>query len=301
MKNFIKLDPWFITGFTDAEGCFSLSIVRNKELKIGWSVRAIFQLNLSQKDKALLEQMKSYFGVGGIHKHGPQSLQFRVESVKDFAGILNHFDKYPLISQKYADYTLFKRAYEIVKCKKHLTVEGLKEIVAIKASMNWGLSEELKTAFPDLIPVPRPSVVGATAHEIKDPHWLSGFTTGEGCWSVDIKKSSSHRLGEAIQLWFRLTQHERDKELMISLVEFWGCGGVFVRSNQPVVDFKITKLSDLLNKVLPVFQKYPLQGVKSKDFEDFCKVAKMMKEGKHLTPEGLDQIRKIKAGMNRGR
>jgi len=26
-----------------------------------------------------------------------------------------------------------------------------------------------------------------------------------------------------------------------------------------------------------------------------------MKEGKHLTPEGLDQIRKIKAGMNRGR
>ena len=42
-------------------------------------------------------------------------------------------------------------------------------------------------------------------------------------------------------------------------------------------------------------------GTKSKDFDDFCKVANMMKEGKHLTVEGLDQIRKIKAGMNTGR
>jgi hypothetical protein len=49
------------------------------------------------------------------------------------------------------------------------------------------------------------------------------------------------------------------------------------------------------------FQKYPLQGVKSKDFKDFCKVAELMENKAHLTAEGLDQIRQIKAGMNTGR
>ena len=47
--------------------------------------------------------------------------------------------------------------------------------------------------------------------------------------------------------------------------------------------------------------KYPIMGVKAADFQDWCKVAELMKTKKHLTPEGLDQIRKIKAGMNMGR
>jgi hypothetical protein len=43
--------------------------------------------------------------------------------------------------------------------------------------------------------------------------------------------------------------------------------------------------------------------VKAKDFvrSDFCKVAELIRQKKHLTAEGLGQIRKIKAGMNRGR
>jgi hypothetical protein len=48
-------------------------------------------------------------------------------------------------------------------------------------------------------------------------------------------------------------------------------------------------------------QKYPIIGVKSKDFADFCLIAELMKNKKHLTTEGLNQIRQIKAGMNKGR
>jgi hypothetical protein len=130
----------------------------------------MFTIALHKKDIALLEQMKSYFGVGRIHKHGPQLLQFRVFSVKDLAVIINYFDKYPLITQKRADYELFKQAIRLMEphLKEHLTEAGLAKMVAIKASMNQGLSEELKTAFPDVLPVPRPSIVGATALEIKD-------------------------------------------------------------------------------------------------------------------------------------
>jgi hypothetical protein len=70
-----------------------------------------------------------------------------------------------LSSQKRADYELFKQALELIQNKKHLTADGLKEIVSIKASMNLGLSESLKTAFPNVIPVSRPLAIGQKIQE----------------------------------------------------------------------------------------------------------------------------------------
>ena len=65
--------------------------------------------------------------------------------------------------------------------------------------------------------------------------------------------------------------------------------------------FQILKIKDLSDKVIPLFQSIPLQGVKSKDFADFCKAVDIMKVKGHLTNEGLDQLNKLKMGMNRGR
>lgn len=57
----------------------------------------------------------------------------------------------------------------------------------------------------------------------------------------------------------------------------------------------------MTDKLLPFFQKYPIQGVKLQDYFDFVSVIELMKNKVHLTEEGLDHIRKIKSGMNRGR
>jgi translation elongation factor EF-Ts len=62
--------------------------------------------------------------------------------------------------------------------------------------------------------------------------------------------------------------------------------------------FKVSKLVDLTQKIIPLFEKNPIRGVKQLDFLDFCEVAKLMNEGKHLTTEGLDLIRAIKNKMN---
>ena len=63
-----------------------------------------------------------------------------------------------------------------------------------------------------------------------------------------------------VKLVFSISQHNRDKELMISLIEYFGCGNVY--ENRKAVDFIITKFSDLNNKVIPFFEKYSIQGVK---------------------------------------
>lgn len=85
--------------------------------------------------------MKSYFGnVGNISK-SQHSAQFRVASLKDLTNIIiPHFDKYPLLTQKKADFLLFKKAINIINGKEHLTKEGLEKFVALKGSLNLGLT-----------------------------------------------------------------------------------------------------------------------------------------------------------------
>jgi hypothetical protein len=75
-----------------------------------------------------------------------------------------------------------------------------------------------------------------------------------------------------------------------------GAGKLSIRPN--VVELTIMKLSDLDLKIIPLFNKYPIQGVKALDYADFCKVAALMKVNYHKTKEGLVQIRNIKSGMN---
>ena len=121
---------------------------------------------LHKKDKALLEQIQKYFGIGKTYLH-KDAIHYQVFSFEDIQIIIEHFDNNPLITQKHADFLLFKKAFYLIKKKEHLTKEGLEQIIAIRASMNNGLSDLLKASFPNVIPTPRLVVVDQT---IKDPH-----------------------------------------------------------------------------------------------------------------------------------
>jgi len=291
-----RIEPWFLTGIADGESCFTISIFRSKEFKTGWGVNTIFQIGLNKKDKALLEQIQSFFGVGIITKHGPaESIQYRVGSVKDLAVLIKHFDNYPLQTKKRADYLLFKMVVDLINNKEHLTMEGLRKIVALRASINWGLSNQLEAAFPNITPAQKPLVQNLP---IPDTNWLAGFASAEGSFHVKFIKSKT-KLGEAVILCFKITQHSRDEQLMKRLIEYLDCGNIY--RHKELIDLQVTKFSDLINKVIPFFDKFPILGVKYEDFSDFCKVADIMKVKGHLTASGLDQIRIIKAGMNRRR
>ena len=162
------MDPLFVTGFTDGEGCFHIAITKRKDFKLGRSVELAFEINLNEKDIALLKQIQNFFRVGSInYKEKTKSFMFKVSSSKDLKVIINHFDKYPLITEKCSDFKLFKQAFHLIERQEHLTVEGLCKIVALKASMNRGLTPKLISEFPDVIPVNRPIVLDKI---VPDPH-----------------------------------------------------------------------------------------------------------------------------------
>ena len=154
----------------------------------------------------------------------------------------------------------------------------------------------LKLAFPDVVGVIRPTV---TNKKICNGEWVAGFTSAEGCFFINTQAKNAYSLGFQVILVFQLTQHSRDEKLMRSLIEYFDCGNILQRGE--AFDFRVTKLSDIENKIIPFFKKFQIYGVKALDFADFMKVADLMKNKKHLTKKGLEQIRNIKAGMNTGR
>lgn len=62
--------------------------------------------------------------------------------------------------------------------------------------------------------------------------------------------------------------------------------------------FLVTTLSDNYDKIIPFWKKYKVEGIKANDLADFCKIAEILKVKGHLTHEGLDEILKLKDGMN---
>ena len=290
------INPWFITGFTDAEGCFSIRVRKTTKTRIGWHVEVVFSIGLHLQDLPLLQEIQAYFGGIGRISVGKNCGYF-VSSMKDITTvIIPHFIKYPLITKKQGDFLLFKSIVEMINVKEHLTMEGLQKIVSIKASVNKGLTDELKVAFPNTIPVLRPLAVNT-----KIPHeeWMAGFSSGDGCFSSSINKTTS---GVYVKLVFSITQDRRDESLIRSFVDFFGCGAYFPpSSDRTTVNFQCRTFTDNYEKIIPFFRKYSIIGVKKKDFEDWCKIAEIIKAKDHLTKDGFDLACQIRSGMNKER
>ena len=80
--------------------------MKNKNYKTGFSVEVRFSIGLRAEDKPILELIKNKLNVGSVIKQGSQFFKFRLSSVKDLEVLINHLDKYPPLTKKYADYIL---------------------------------------------------------------------------------------------------------------------------------------------------------------------------------------------------
>ena len=306
------ISPLFITGYSDAEGCFNVGFQRNPNGK--FYVRPLFQIQVHSKDSLLLMQIKNYLGgIGNIHIKGNKSI-FAIRSLDDILKIISHFDNYPLITQKRADFLLFKEiVYKLVD-GEHLSAKGLQEIVNIRASINLGLSDSLKAIFPNTVPVPRPLIENIS---IPGSEWMAGFVSGEGCFLVNLAKYGEGKL-DRVSLSFKVSQHLRDESLLRSFITFFGCGifnyhALSAQAYGPVPRpkggksklgagvFIVRNFSDIWDKIIPLFKNHEIRGIKREDFEDWIKVAEIIKSRTHLTEEGIDKIREIKSGMNSNR
>lgn len=295
-----SVNPGVWSGLIDGEGSFGITVDRSKRRKLGWRALLKFQLGLHTKDLNLLYLLQQHLGgIGSIHLAQKRDIvNYSIDSIEDLNKLILYLNKYPLLTQKAADFWLFKQAVKLVNNKAHLTVEGLNQIVNIKASMNLGLSEMLKSEFAGYTPVERPVINSDNVY--LDPDWISGFVSAEGNFDVRMPSTNS-KLGYRVQLRFRISQHSRDLRLMEKLVEYFGSGKVYKYGGKSAVSLTILDFTEITNVIVPFLNKKPIIGIKLYDYLDWCKIHSLMVNRAHLTVEGIQSIREIKSGMNTGR
>ena len=108
------------------------------------------------------------------------------------------------------------------------------------------------------------------------------------------------KLGYSVRLMFQYGVHHTDIEIMYKLKHFFNGVGEIVHTKEYVY-YRIWKLQDILNVVIPHFNMYPLQSTKLVSYNVFCEVVETIKSKEHLTLEGIKKIKSLKSGMNSSR
>ena len=129
--------------------------------------------------------------------------------------------------------------------------------------------------------------------------WVVGFVDGEGCFHVGISIHKEMSVGYQVLPEFTIVQHQRDVQLLYALKEFFGCG-VVRRNNGDRLSLRVRGLKHLQEIIVPFFVSNPLRSKKRADFDKFRSVLALMANDRHLSLEGLKEIRRIAGQMNRG-
>jgi hypothetical protein len=135
--------PEYIVGLTDGEGCFYVNLRKSPANGIGW-VETHFYIKVRIEDQPMLEKVRAALGCGGIYfqkenrpNHTP-CCRYEVNSRKDIREvIIPLFTEYPLQSEKYKDFLIFKQIAEMIDRKEHQTPDGFEKISQLKFQMNY--------------------------------------------------------------------------------------------------------------------------------------------------------------------
>lgn len=140
---------------------------------------------------------------------------------------------------------------------------------------------------------------------IPDPFWISGFTDGEGCFSVSFNLKAKLPLGIEVRPSFSLLQVGDKQNLNLNclqqLREFFSCGFIRFCKRDNTWKYECRNLTDIKHKILPHFINYPLRTKKAKDFEFFCLVVELISSKQHLNEVGLVSIIETSYRINSGK
>ena len=138
-----RLDPLWIVGFVDGEGCFSISIFKNVTSKSGFQVFPEFVVTQGAKSLNVLEKLQSFFQCGKIYEnrradnHRENLYRYCVRSSSDIQDkIIPFFERYELQTAKQQDFLAFCQVVQSMKNRAHLTQDGLQSIREVASTMN---------------------------------------------------------------------------------------------------------------------------------------------------------------------
>ena len=138
----LKIESW-IVGFTDGEGCFSVSFIRNKTSKSGWQIFPEFVITQGKKSLSALKIFQEYFKCGKIFEnkrydnHKENIYRYCIRSISDLnEKIIPFFEKNELKTSKKNDFKIFSKIIDLMLKQEHLNQKGMIKIAKLIEKMN---------------------------------------------------------------------------------------------------------------------------------------------------------------------
>lgn len=141
MINFSKIPPkigYYLTGFADGEGSFMIVVRQRDDYKLKWKISLAF--NVSNRDKVILALFKRYLQCGTLRQRKDGVWYYEVNNFNSLKeNVVPFFNRYKFLSsKKKRDFSLFKKALQIVDSGEHLTPQGIEKLLTIREKMNDG-------------------------------------------------------------------------------------------------------------------------------------------------------------------
>lgn len=128
--------------------------------------------------------------------------------------------------------------------------------------------------------------------------YITGFTDGEGCFSISFSLRKKMKYGIEVRPSFSVSQHQRNKEIVQFFQEYFSCGSVRFSKNDDNYKYEVRSVRDHIKYIIPHFQMYPLKTSKQEDFQRFTEICSMIRQGHHRQRNGLITIIHLAAAMN---
>ena len=130
--------------------------------------------------------------------------------------------------------------------------------------------------------------------------FLAGFVEGEGSFNVSLRQKADYKVRWQVVMSFNVSQ--KDITILQILKDQLGCGIIKVRKRDHLHSFDVTRPQDIIQKVIPYFQEFPMLSYsKKKNFTIFCEIASLMNRGEHRNPDGLRKILDLREQINEGK
>ncbi len=137
-----RLDPQWVVGFVDGEGCFCVSTHRNPYVRQtrGWQLHPVFQVSQHLRHRSVLEDLVQFFGCGRVRLKGPKSsvAVYAVDSLTHLEGVVLPFFEHRSLVVKDGDFRSFADIVRGMRRREHLTPSGFERLVRLAYGMNAG-------------------------------------------------------------------------------------------------------------------------------------------------------------------
>lgn len=138
------------------------------------------------------------------------------------------------------------------------------------------------------------------------PDYIVGLTDGEGCFYVLVRPPYNRQGGANVILNFFIKVQASDRAMLEEVKDTLGCGELYFQkesrlNHSECIRYTVSSHKDIFSVIIPFFQAHPLLGTgKIRNFQIFCEIADLVKQGKHHTNGGIVQINLLKSQMNHG-